>query len=215
MKVQEPVSSGSHRMKPQYVAASPARRNGAAVALVALVAFRVGTGGDATPNYFAERANKGYPFERMDFARAVEVPVSPLSFADELAQLRKVLPTSVSALASVFNVSRQTIYDWQNGAAASDASLNRLRDLTDAASRLIEAHIDVSARLLNRPISNGQSLLEVSRLGGSAVAAATELAKLVLKERSERDAISARLAGRNKTADTSDFGAPFYSGELG
>jgi DNA-binding XRE family transcriptional regulator len=183
------------------------------VSLVTTVVFAclVGTGGEASPDFLAQRAERGYGFAGFNTPRQ-GLRVAPVpSFAQQLMFIRGAMPTSVSNLASVFGVSRQTIYDWQNGAIASEISRSKLQDLIEAAKVFSDAGIAVSGHLLKRPIDGKKSLFEICREGGSAVDAAERLLNQVEKEQKQQQILSARLAGRISNADISDFGAPSLS----
>jgi hypothetical protein len=108
----------------------------------------------------------------------------------------------------------QTIYDWQNGATAAQRYQEKLMEILLAASLLADSDISVSGHLLKRPISNGQSLLDVCKSGESATDAARELIKIVLSEREQQQVVSARLKGRNPQIHPSDFGSPSFD-EIG
>ncbi len=184
-------------------------------AIVATVlACLVGTGGSSSIDYFLKREDRGYRFDNL-------VPLNPNlqapiveSFSQQISLLRAKLPVSVSTLATIFDVSRQTIYDWQNGATAAQRYQEKLMEILFAASLLADSDISVSGHLLKRPISNGQSLLDVCRSGASATNAARELIKIVLREREQQQVVSARLKWRNPQIDPSDFGSPSFN-EIG
>lgn len=184
------------------------------VIATAVLAFLVGTGGASSPEYIEKREERGYRYGSL-------VPLTPSlrsstvdSFSQQISLLRAKLPVSVSTLAAIFGVSRQTIYDWQNGAIAAQQSQEMLRDILHAASLFADSDISVSGHLLKRPISNGQSLLDVCRSGASATNAARELIKIVLREREQQQVVSARLKWRNPQIDPSDFGSPSFN-EIG
>ena len=121
--------------------------------------------------------------------------------------IKKTFAISVSSLASVFGVSRQTIYDWQNGAIASELSQSKLQDLVAAANVLIASGLNPGPSV-KRVIREGKSLLEIYRDGGSAAAAARSLVEIIRREHKQRQTLSARLSEHISNPHDSDFGAP-------
>ena len=201
-----------HMGKTRQASSAHARRAGLTTAV--LFACAVGTGGESSPKYFDQRAERGYSFDGLVLSKQVPHAAPNASFAEQLARVREALPTSISALASAFGVSRQTIYDWQNGTTASIQSQEKLRDLMTAADTLIKSGVSISGHLLKRPIHGTQSLLDVCRTGGSTANAANELVKKIRKEQNQLEAVSLRLAARASRTDMANFGAPSF-GEHG
>ena len=140
------------------------------LATAAAFAFLVGTGGEASPDYLAQRNERGYRFSEINSPKPNLRSSSLPSFVQSLELIKKTFAISVSSLASVFGVSRQTIYDWQNGAIASELSQSKLQDLVAAANVLIASGLNPGPSV-KRVIREGKSLLEIYRDGGSAAAA--------------------------------------------
>ncbi len=178
---------------------------------VTLFACLVGTGGVSSAEYFAQREERGYRFDSLIPLKPIARALNVESFAQQLNLLRSALPVSVTTLADIFGVSRQTIYDWQNGATAAQLYQEKLRDLMRGTNALAESGIAISGHMLKRPISNGRSLLDAWRSGVAGMEAVSELAKLVLREREQQQTLSDRLKGRLTQTDPADFGSPSYS----
>lgn len=180
----------------------------AGLATAAAFAFLVGTGGEASPDYLAQRNERGYGFSEIKSPK-LNLRASTLpSFAQHLEFIKRTFGASISGIASVFGVSRQTIYDWQNGAVAAASSQSKLTDLLAAANVLVASGVIASGPLAKRVIREGKSLLEICRDGGSATAAARSLVAIIQSEHKQRQALSARLSGRISNLHDADFGAP-------
>ncbi len=113
-------------------------RQGAA----AIAAFLVGTGGLVTASYIAERDHRGYRFGEFEYrARHSSVRSTRLDVrnpAESLAHVRAIFEPSITDLASLFGVSRQTIYNWQAGQAIAQQNEHRLEQLARAADIIAE-----------------------------------------------------------------------------
>lgn len=131
-------------------------------------------------------------------ARIVRTPV------EDLKRIREVLSPAVSDLAKCFKVSRQTLYNWLNGEQLSPDHLVRLNDLAVAADMVAESGQSFSGYTLKRKILHGKNLFEIVQDGGSAKEAALLLLNIVKQESSQREFLSARLAGRSASQDFGD-----------
>lgn len=127
---------------------------------------------------------------------------------ENLSKIRKVLNPSISDLATTFNVSRQSIYNWLNGGTVADENAAKLRDLANAADVLEHARIAVSAAILKRKFSGGRTLLQVVRSGESARDAALLLVQISAREAVQRDRMLARAANKTRKPPTADFDLP-------
>lgn len=130
--------------------------------------------------------------------------VSSKTPAENIHRIREVLSSSMSDLAKSCNVSRQTIYNWLNGEQPRDEHSARLQDLALAADIIAEAGTPVNGLLLKRRMIEGKNLFEVVRDGGSARYAARLLVQIVNREASQRERLTARLAGRKSTLRSAD-----------
>ncbi len=177
--------------------------------LSTMIAFGLmtGTGGLADANYLVKRQARGYQFTQFDgipnnSASAVR------SSADNLARIRDVLKPTVSELANIFGVSRQTIYNWQAGELPSAENASRLEDLARVADMFAAEGVSSSAQILRRTVSGGNSLLDIVRDGGIAHEAARALVQVARRETEQRKTLASRLAGRKKPDLPVDYGTP-------
>ncbi len=93
---------------------------------VVACACLIGTGGMMTPDYFNQRQNKGY-----DFANVTCIGRAPSTRTlreprENLAHVRSVFRPSIAELASIFGVTRQTLYNWMSGDRPALESAERL-----------------------------------------------------------------------------------------
>lgn len=177
-------------------------------------ALLVGTGGEPTAGYYRLRGLKGYAYSSGE-----PVPVAPSAPdrtpAEDLAHIRAVLKPTVTDLALAFGVSRQAVYDWQNGRPIAAENAARLADLARAADAFAAEGLTATAQVLRRPVAAGRTLYGIVREGGSAEDAAGKLCGMLRREARQREALSARLANRRRpTVSADDYGLPMLD-ELG
>ena len=189
----------------------------ARVSLIA-VAFQVGTGGAQTADYYKQRGPKGYAYASMpcyDSPQAIGNSTNVRTSTENLAHIRTVLKPAVTDLALALGVSRQAVYDWQNGKSITSENAARLEDLARAADVFAEEGLTASAQLLRRPVASGKTLFDIAREGGSAEEAARILVHRVRRELQQRQLIAERLANRKRPAKSADdYGTPVLD-ELG
>jgi transcriptional regulator with XRE-family HTH domain len=186
------------------------------VAAVLTFAFLAGTGGITSPSYYAKRQQPGtggYGFVQVQ-------PTAGPSFGqlrtpqEDIARIRSIFRPSIADLAGTFNVSRQTIYNWMSGETPSEENIERLEDLGKAAD-LLFAYGSRSSYLVRRKLSNGKTLMESVRDGGSAEDAARSLLRVAEKEMMQRETLRLRLGNRTAPRDLSDVGVPMLNEDIG
>ncbi|MBI5569654.1 MAG: helix-turn-helix transcriptional regulator [Desulfomonile tiedjei] len=180
-------------------------------AAVIASAWLIGTGGTTNPEYFSRRNQMGYRFPEVESSPAPQ-SVAHRTPAENVTNIRKVLKPTVSELASLFRVSRQTVYDWQNGTQPGSDYEMKLEDLSRAADVFLTEGVPVTPYLLKRRVSGGKTLFDFVREGGSAEVVARQLTEMVLRELRQRRALDARLTGRKPPAtDYADAGVPAFN----
>lgn len=138
-------------------------------------------------------------------AVAVEAIRTPL---ENLNRIREVLSPAVTDLATTLGVTRQSIYNWLNGAPVADDNAAKLRDLAQAADILAHEGVKVNASFLKRKFANGKTLLQVAQAGESAREAAQLFVQIHKREIAQRERLNARFAKRSKSPATADFDLP-------
>jgi hypothetical protein len=180
-----------------------------ATAIVLVFALEVGTGGLETAEYYKERGSKGYAFVDFVAAPTVESAEVRRTPVDDLGHIRAVLKPAIADLARALGVSRQAVYDWQNGKPIGAGNAVRLADLARAADVFSAEGVAGSVQLLRRPIAGGKTLFDIAREGGSIEAAAQTLVDRVRRELDQRARLTERLAGRKRAVGSADdYGTP-------
>jgi hypothetical protein len=200
---------------PRKTTSSPfIARHGAAV-----VAFLVGTGGLGTATYITERNERGYRFEGFGLGaeRSVQsnAKLEEPSAAKNLARVKEVFEPSITELASLLEVSRQTIYNWQAGQPIAPENERRLDQLARAADVLDEQGLAQKISALRRPISGGKNFFELVQMGSHPDIVARTLAKTMQDEKAQRKRLEERLANRKrKPTDFDEVGSPHLDESL-
>lgn len=171
-------------------------------------ALLVGTGGESTADYYRQRGVKGYALAAYGSVPDTR-PLPVRTPAEDLAHIRATLKPSVTELANAISVSRQAVYDWNQGKPVAPGNAARLADLAKAADVLSMEGLTTTGNILRRPIISGKSLFDIVRDGGSAEDAARKLLQIVQREQQQRERLAVRLAGRRSPAASfEDFGSP-------
>jgi transcriptional regulator with XRE-family HTH domain len=175
--------------------------------IIVALAFMVGTGGLADARYLQKRQERGYGLAAI--RSGAEAPVFARTPAQDLERIRTVLNPTVSALANLFGVSRQAIYNWSNGEVPREEYAARLGDLAEAADIIATEGLSNPSMALKRKLAGGKTLLEIAAHGGSAADAARQLSTVLRREAEQHRALEARLSGRPRTrTNVDDFGTP-------
>lgn len=127
----------------------------------------------------------------------------------QLEFIRSTARLSVTELARVFSVTRQTVHEWCQGATLAAHNAQRLNNLTNAITLLLDAMGIVTVQDLRRPVRAGHSLLDTVRADGDASKAARDLIETLTREAAQRRRLAARFSGRRPPAlEPSEFGNP-------
>ncbi len=186
----------------------------AGVAAAVAFAFLAGTGGVTGPSYFVHREDRGYAFVHLQPA-ARPLAGEFRTPQEDVAHIRAVFRPSIADIANIFNVSRQSIYNWMSGERPSQESIDRLGDLAKAADLFLAHGIESSTYLVRRKLDNGKTLMESVRDGESAQDAARSLIQMAQKEMAQREALQRRLGTRTAPRELSDMGSPMLNEDLG
>jgi len=131
--------------------------------------------------------------------------------SEDLARIRDVLNPAVSDLALALGVSRQSVYNWLNGAPVAQDNAGKLKDLADAADVLAQEGVAVNSALLKRKFASGRTLLQVVQAGESAADAARQLSVIYKREMAQREMMNANFASRTRKPSSADFDLPTAS----
>ncbi len=132
-----------------------------------------------------------------------------------LSRIREVFKPSVTELAALFGVARQTVYNWQEGQPISPENAARLENLAAAADVLQENGLAGHGHALRRPLPGGGTLFDRVRQGDSAAQAALALVEMLRRESAQREGFKARVADQERQpVDTDELGLPFLGERL-
>jgi hypothetical protein len=127
----------------------------------------------------------------------------------QLEFIRSTTRLSVTELARIFSVARQTVHEWCHGAPLAPQNARRLQKLTDAVMLLVESVGMLTAHDLRRPVRAGPSLLDTVRMDGNVLAVSYGLIETLAREAIQCARLAARFAGRRPLVlERSEFGSP-------
>jgi hypothetical protein len=112
-------------------------------------------------------------------------------------------------MGKIFGVSRQTVYNWMGETGMDSENLAKAKDLEKAAIVFQDARINPNSRMINRPIMNGKSFVQLVRGIPCAEAMARRLVETLLREDRQRAEFAQRFSGRPRP-DFSDVGIPSF-----
>lgn len=174
-------------------------------------AFGVGTGGLNTPSFMQARGEVGYRSPFISLRTIEQVP--SLSAADNLDFATRVLQLNQSELARALNVSRQTIYNWQDGEAISTQNSEKLANLAVAAELFSGLDRRKIKELVRRKIG-GLTILEVVARGQSTKAFAQQLLARAARDELQRTLVTESLLSKPMKANwINEFDTPHLSEE--
>lgn len=134
--------------------------------------------------------------------------------ADQLDFIRSTTRLSVTELARVFSVTRQTVHEWCQGASLAPHNAQRLDKFAIAMASLLDEVGSVTAQDLRRSVRGGRSLLDTVRENGDISTTAHNLIDTLTREAAQRRRLAARFANRRTPAlEPSDFGIPHLRDE--
>lgn len=170
-------------------------------------AFKAGTGGITDTHYLNNRQERGY--KSIFFVNLPSTSISNAHLATKnLERIIQIMKPSISELASLFRVSRQTIYNWQSGEEPSIDNLKKIEELIKIANYLANEGL-TSSQFLKRKIIGNQSLFDIIRTGGPSFEAAQKMVNILLNEVKQRIVLEERLKGRkSKPKKYDDYGSP-------
>jgi transcriptional regulator with XRE-family HTH domain len=141
---------------------------------------------------------------------AVDSPriINGRGVVENLALVMDTLHPSMTEVANLFDVSRQTVYNWQKGGRVAPDNERRLKNLAGACQIFLSEGIAATASVLRRKFE-GRSVAQAIMNSSDAATLTYRLVRTLKREAEQRQRLAARLQGRNKTGRMSEpFGAP-------
>lgn len=168
-----------------------------------------GTGGWQSAAFHLDR--RGYRSVELVFADAVRTA----PHVDLMLQVKEGFGRTMSRLPAVFDVSRQTLYNWLAGETPKDVHHDKLRELAAAASVFKEFGFRPTSAALDRTVSQGKSLLQLIGAGADGDESARRLIRIVQRGADSRAKLDAVLGGRKSPRpEASDMGTPSFSEDV-
>lgn len=106
--------------------------------------------------------------------------------AEHIANIRDVLKINMSDLATVFGVSRPTVYAWQEGQEPKSDAVKHIFRISQAADKIRNININRIDKLLTRPVFNGHSLIDLLKTEDNLSDAIFSLKKIADREEQRR-----------------------------
>jgi DNA-binding transcriptional regulator YiaG len=134
--------------------------------------------------------------------------------AGQLDFIRSATRLSVTELARVFSVTRQTVHEWCQGAPLARHNAEKLDKFAAAVAVLLDTAGSVTVQDLRRSVRGGSSLLDTVRADGDVSTTARNLIETLTREAAQRRRLAARFANRQTPAlEPGDFGRPHLKDE--
>ena len=170
---------------------------------VPLAAFlMVGTGGELNADRLSQLCGTG---SLASFARAITARGEQPAPAVQIQAIKDALRLSVAELGDLFGVTRQSIYNWQNGNAIDPSHAERLRNIAGAVEQHFELLAAQTGHIARRAIQGRDTLLQVLKSGGDPQEAFARLADILTREAAQRDRLAKRLQARTGSRGAADI----------
>jgi len=173
-----------------------------------------GTGGVESDEYYLRRKRSPFGYSAI---LVVVIPVEtsgPASFVELMQEIQAGFGRTMVHLPCVFDVSRQTLYNWLNGEEPKPTHHEKLRQLANAARFFTETRFIPTAITLNRTISQGKSFLQMLNEGADGRATADQLVRIVYRGNAARFKVNEMLKGRQGRIDEFDIGVPHLNEDV-
>jgi predicted transcriptional regulator len=115
-----------------------------------------------------------------------------------LRAIREALRLSVADLASIFGVSRPTIYAWQSGGRCTELNALRIRSIASEIEPRLDLFRAQSGRIAHRAVEGSSTVLDLLRGGVEPRLVFNKLATIIEREDAQRNRLSRRLQATNK-----------------
>lgn len=155
--------------------------------------FGVGTGGTANVHYINQR----FGYEIIRGPAQVSGELEPTNqIAIDLDLIRSALRIGVSAVGSLFNVTRQSVYLWMRGENPGPDRAERIAQLSEALApheALLRAQVGRAGR---RRLDSGKTVVEALAYGVDPHTVVNELVSKVVSENARRSHFADRIRQR-------------------
>lgn len=143
------------------------------------------------------------------FKKMSYITLSMPNYSKDFNIIKKMLKPTISELALLFGVSRQTIYNWKSGEEPSEQNVKHISELAEVSRFFASKGLEPSRQLLKRKFINKQSLFDIVCKGGSIRAASQKLVAILSEEALQRKSLNEHLANRQVPLQNyNDYGSP-------
>lgn len=125
--------------------------------------------------------------------------------ADNLRRVLEIMKPSVKDIAALFEVSRQTIYNWLNGDEPKTEQASRLSALAAVADIVAAENVADRSRLLKRVGAGTPSLWDIVKEGGDVVESAKQLVQITHVERGRMRKLNEKFSQRRRGDDAGEL----------
>ncbi len=116
-------------------------------------------------------------------SRSTNKKIDTRSTAEHITNIRDALAINMSDLAAVFAVTRPTVYAWLEGQQEpKPEAMKRIQQLSSIADEFGQANIKRLDKLLQRPILDGRSLLDILKANEDPLAVLPLIREISEKE---------------------------------
>lgn len=162
-----------------------------------------GTGGFASADFYAKK--RGYGNLYVEVVRQPAPALEP--YAELMSSVRDGFGRTMSRLPEVFDVSRQTLYNWLKGETPKPEHQTRIRELAAAAAVFAQLGFKPTSNALDRSLLEGKSFLELLHDGGNGRELAQKLVRVERRGEDARAKLDELLEGRTARPTRDDLGA--------
>jgi len=138
-----------------------------------------------------------------------------VSYVDLMNEINRGFGKSMSELAAVFGVSRQTLCNWMSGEKPNRQHQNKIIQLAAAAKVFINHGFVPTVGSLDRTVADGKTFIELIGEGVNGSETADLLIRIEIRGRAARQALDRMLASRTRPQLTvADFGRPTFNEDI-
>jgi hypothetical protein len=127
--------------------------------------------------------------------KKINLSETGIPYTDLMKEVKAGFGRTLSHLPVVFGVSRQTLYNWLNGATPGEQHWDKLVQMAAAARAFTEAGFKPTALSLERTIAQGKSFVELLGQGADGKETAEKLVRIEKRGTVEKAKFDALLGG--------------------
>lgn len=170
-----------------------------------------GTSGMGNLNLFKNISTRTNAIYFCITSEADNLLVTKNNSASSLQSIKDEFKLSMAELARVFDVSRQSIYEWMDGKPLSDENSLKLNKLYGALGILKDKDIELSPHIIRRNVNGLGSISDAIKQNSDALSLAQQLKPILMVESIQRTNLARRMSNRSEASTSiSDYAAPAF-----